>query len=98
MQGQSGLLGAGAPKILATSGRGHNPDEIAEMALARLIGVADTAAAPIRDQAHAFREQIRPLLVRYLGMAIRSDRTTLYNHLTAAGQHAAAELVRTLPV
>jgi hypothetical protein len=75
---------AGQVKSYATSGRGLNVDELSEMALAKLIHVADTAAPALQEQARIFREQIKIVLMRYMHQAIKSDRTTLYNQLKPA--------------
>ena len=83
----------GAVVVSTTTGRGLTPDEIADMALRKIIGIAETAPPPIRDQAIAFREQLRPVLVHYLYMAAKSDRTTLHHALKAAGQTEAADLI-----
>lgn len=91
-----GFLTKAAPgevKVFASSGRGHNAEEITEMALGKIISISNTAPAPIRDQAVAFREQLRPILIHYFKMAARSDRTTLHNKLKEVGQHEAADLV-----
>ena len=83
----------GAVHVMTTSGRGLSAAEIAEMALARIISIADTAPPGIRDQALAFRDQLRPILLHYLSMAARSERTTLCGQLVAAGRPDIAEIV-----
>jgi hypothetical protein len=47
----------------------------------------------IRDQAEAFKESIRHVLVRSLKQAVTSDRTTLANRLREAGH---PELIKLL--
>jgi len=79
-----------------TSGRGLNSDEITEMALNKLLHVADTAPPAIREQAVAFKDRMRVVVKHYVEQAQRSERTTVYNILAQAGQHDAAELVRKL--
>lgn len=82
-------------QIMATSGRGFTPEEVAERALNKIIYVGDQAHPVIRDQAQAFKEHIRHVLVFYMKEAIRSDRTTLANILTEAGH---PELVKLLEI
>jgi len=48
----------------------------------------------VKDQAKAFRNNIRAVLVFYMKEAIRSDRTTVYNALCDAGQKDLAEMIR----
>ncbi len=49
--------------------RGFNPEELAEQALNRIIYVGDQSHPAIRDQAQAFREHIRGVLVFYMTTA-----------------------------
>jgi hypothetical protein len=83
-------------KISTTENRGHSVEEIVEMCLDKIIYISDTAPAPIRDQAVAYRDNIRPLLVFYINKAVQSDRTTLYNELTRNGLVDAAKVIRRL--
>jgi hypothetical protein len=39
----------------------------------------------IRDQAEAFKNNLRVVLIQYLQQAVRSDRTTIANRLREAG-------------
>jgi hypothetical protein len=52
--------------------------------------------ASIRAQAHAFRGELLKTLVFYMREAVRSDRTTVYNALTDAGQTELAHYIRRL--
>lgn len=79
----SGALGI--VEVQTTDGRGFTPEEIAERALDKIIYVGSNAHPAIRDQAEAFKDHIRAVLVFYLHEAIRSDRVTLSNKLREAG-------------
>jgi len=83
----------GDVKAYATSGRGLNVEELADMAMRKLIHVADTAAPALQDQARMFKENVRVLLIQYMHQAIKSDRTTLYNKLRDAGNSEIAEII-----
>jgi hypothetical protein len=89
----SGGFEVGEVKAFGTSGRGLSVDEVADLALNKMLGVADSAPPVIRDQAQAFKERLRSVLVHYMRQAVRSDRTTLFNQLNKAGQHEAANLI-----
>jgi hypothetical protein len=78
------LLG-GDVMVQTTHGRGFTPEEIAERALDKIIAVSGTAPPAIADQAHAFRENIRKVLVYYMQEAVRSHNVTLVNKFTKAG-------------
>jgi len=94
MIGADGETLAGDVKAYTTSGRGLNVDELSEMALRKLIHVADTAAPALQEQARIFREQIKVVLMRYMHQAIKSDRTTLYNQLKPAHPDVAEIILR----
>lgn len=84
---------AGDVRAYSTSGRGLNVEELADMAMRKLIHVADTAAPALQDQARIFKESVRALMIAYMHQAIKSDRTTLYNKLRDAGNSEIAELI-----
>ena len=71
--------------VLTTSGRGFTPEEIADRALDKIIYVGANAHPLLREQAEAYRESIRNILVFYMQEAIRSHNTTLANKFHQAG-------------
>lgn len=75
----------GSVMVMATEGRGFTPEEIAERALDKIIYVGSHAHPAIREQAEAFRENIRGVLVHYLHEAVRSHNVTLVNKFKQAG-------------
>lgn len=93
MSGVVGVQGFGEVEIITTSGRGFTPEEIAERALNKIMHVGENAPPVIRDQALAFRDHIRGVLVYYMHEAVKSDRTTQANKLREAGH---PELVQVL--
>jgi len=78
------LLG-GQVRVETTENRGFTPEEVAERALDKIIYVGSQTHPAIRDQAEAFRESIRKVLVFYMKEAVRSDRVTLVNKFNKAG-------------
>lgn len=86
------LLGGGV-KVMSTQGRGFTPEEIAERALDKIIAVGGQSHPLIREQAEAFRENIRQVLVFYMKEAVRSHNVTLVNKFKKAGY---PELVKIL--
>ena len=79
------LLGGDGITVATTSGRGFTPEEIAERALDKIISVGSQSHPAIRDQAEAFRAQIKQVLIFYLHEAVKSHNVTLANKLTNAG-------------
>lgn len=81
--------------VHTVSGRGFTPEEIAERALDKIVSVSEDAPPVIRDQAIAYRNHIRQVLIFYMYEAIRSDHVTLTNKFTAAGHPELAALLDT---
>lgn len=75
----------GSVNVFTTHERGFTPEEIAERALDKIIHVGSSTHPAIRDQAEAFRDSIRQVLVYYMQEAVRSHNVTLANRLTKAG-------------
>jgi hypothetical protein len=87
------LLGGEGVKVMTTQGRGFTPEEVADRAVNKIISVGSQTHPVIRDQAEAFRESIRSVLVFYIKEAVQSDRVTVANKLKQAGH---PELVKLL--
>ena len=79
------LLGGTNVKVLTTSGRGFTPEEMAERALDKIISVGSQTHPAIRDQAEAFRNQIRQVLVYYMKETVRTHHVTLAKKFRNAG-------------
>lgn len=80
--------------VATTTDRGFTPEEIAERALDKIISVGGNSHPAIRDQALAFRENIRAVLVFYMHEAVKSDRTTIANRLRQAGHSDLLDLLK----
>jgi hypothetical protein len=72
---------------------GFTPEEVAERALDRIIQVGDQSHPLVREQAIAFRNHIREILVFYMNEAVKFDRVTLAHKLREAGR---PELIKLL--
>jgi hypothetical protein len=86
--------GVGSVVVHTTENRGSTPEEVAERCLEKIISVSGSAPEPIRQQAESFRDSLREVIVFYVKQAIQSDRTTVCNALTEAGQPELAQLIR----
>jgi hypothetical protein len=56
--------------------------------------VSETAPPAIREQADAFRNDLRQTLYFYIELARREERGTIANKMAKAGQTEMADLVR----
>ena len=83
-------------EVVTTQNRGHTPEEVAELCINKIVGISTTADPIIRQQAKAFKTQIKQVIIHYMKQAIQSDRTTVYNALLDAGEPKLADLIRIL--
>jgi hypothetical protein len=81
----NGSSEVGSVMVMTTQGRGSTPEEVAERALDKIIYVGSNAHPAIRDQAEAFKDSIRGILVHYMHEAVRSHNVTLVNKFKQAG-------------
>jgi hypothetical protein len=82
--------------VKTTENRGFTPEEITEDLLTKLIFISGESHPVIREQAVAFRDQIRPVIVYYMKQAVRSDRTTLAAQISKQGHIDMADIIRRL--
>jgi hypothetical protein len=83
----------GEIKAMGVSGRGFTPEELAENALDRIISISASADPVIRQQAEAFRNHIRAVLVSYGRQCVKSNHTTIANRLRDAGHPELTQLL-----
>lgn len=83
----------GEIKAMNVSGRGFTPEELSENAVDRIISISATADPVIRQQAEAFRDHIRSILISYGHQCIRSHGTTLTNRFRDAGHPELTKLL-----
>ena len=93
MLSASGGALLGEIKAMNVSGRGFTPEELADNAVDRIISISSSADPVIRQQAEAFRDHIRSVLISYGHQCIRSHGTTLTNRFRNAGH---PELIKLL--
>jgi len=83
----------GNVKVFTTENRGFTPEEIAERALDKIIYVGDRSHPVILEQARAFKESLRTVLIHYLNEAQQSERVTISAKLRAAGHPQIADMI-----
>ena len=81
----NGFNDVGNVMVMATEGRGFTPEEIAERALDKIIYVGSHTHPAIREQAEAFKNSIRQVLIHYMHEVVRSHNVTLVNKFNQAG-------------
>ena len=82
--------------VFTSDNGGHSPEQMAEMALIKIMVVSETAPPAIRDQALAYKDHIRKVLVFYMAKMAENERTSIYALMKQQGQHDLAEIIRSL--
>ena len=82
--------------VKTTNHRGHTVEEVAEMATNKIVSNSDEATAPIRAQAHAFKEVCKQVITYYMNEAVKNHVCTICNELEKQGQKDLANIIRRL--
>jgi hypothetical protein len=82
--------------VFTSDNRGHSAEQMAEMALNKIMTVSDTAPPVIREQAYAHRERLKEVLVFYMNRMCQSERTTIWALMKQQGHDDMAEIIRRL--
>ena len=88
--------GAANPLVFTTTDRGHSPEEMAEMAMNKIMVVSKDAPPVIRDQAIAHRDKLKEILIFYMNRMAQSERTTIWALMRQQGHEDMAEIIRRL--
>lgn len=83
-------------QAVTTNNKGLSVDYWADRLLVKIVHVADDSDSLIHQQAIEFKDAIRQIIAVYMGLAIKSDRTTLYNLFIQQGHSDMAEILRRL--
>lgn len=92
----SGGAFVGNVKVFTTDNRGFNPDEMAEMALDKILYVGQNSHPAIIEQARAFKENIRQVLVEAFTQAQQEERNTICMKLALQGRNDLADIIRSI--
>jgi len=91
-----GSMQVGSVKVATTNYEGFSIEHWTERILDKIIMVAEGSDSIIHQQAIEFKNEIRVVLTAFLALAIKSDRTTLYNLFLQQGHPDMAEILRKL--
>ena len=86
----------GKLSVTTTDNRGHTVEEVADMATDKIISISDQAPAPIREQAHVFKETCKKVIAYYMQEAVNNHICTICNLLEKQGQKDLANIIRRL--
>ena len=82
--------------VTTKDNRGHTIEEVAEMATNKIVSISDTAPAPIKAQAHAFKNACHKIIVYYMQEAVNNHMCTICNLLEKQGRKDLANIIRRL--
>ena len=86
----------GQVQVFTSNDGGHSPETMADMAMNKIMTINEKAPPPIKDQAVAYRNNIRDIIVYYLKQMAKSERTTIWALLKKQGHADMAEIIRRL--
>jgi len=96
MSSSVGASEIGNALVFTSDNGGHSPEDMAEMALNKIMMVSDNAPPVIRDQAYAHRQRLKEVLIYYMNKMCQSERTTLWALMKQQGHDDMAEIIRRL--
>lgn len=86
----------GTIKVFTTANRGFTPEEIADRTLEKIIYVGEKSHPLIVEQAKAFKESIREVLVNSLQEAQSAAKTDICAKLAQNGYQSLSQIIRGL--
>ena len=92
----NGEGGLGTVSVFTSTNGGHTPEQVAEMALNRIIQVNESAPSVIKEQALVYKGRLREILIYYMNSMAKSERTTIWALMKKQGHNDIAEIIRRL--
>ena len=92
----NGEGGLGTVSVFTSTNGGHTPEQVAEMALNRIIQVNESAPPVIKEQALAYKDRLRGILIYYMNSMAKSERNTIWALMKKQGHNDIAEIIRRL--
>ena len=86
----------GSVSVSTSENGGLSDEQIAQIVLDKICIVSNTAPEPIRQQAFAYKENIRKILLDYVALAKKEERASIVNILEKNGGNDLANLIRRL--
>ena len=91
-----GVGEVGNVNVVTTNNAGLPIEHWAERATNTIVSVGSNSHPLIKEQAEAFKEQVRHVVKYYMDEAVKSDRTTLIDELEMNNQKDMADILRRL--
>jgi len=91
-----GVSQAGSVNIMTSDKGGLTNEQIADLAVDKIVSISDEAPAHIRQQANQFREHLKKVMYYYLLLARSEERGSIIQVLESSGHKEMAEYIRRL--
>ena len=91
-----GVSQTGNVNVMTSDKGGLTNEQIADLAVDKIVSISDQAPPHIRQQANQFREHLKKVLYHYLLLARKEERASIVHILRSNGQKEMAEYIRRL--
>ena len=91
-----GITNVGNVNVHTSQNGGLTNEQVADLAVDKIVSISDDAPPHIRQQAKQFREHLKKVLYNYLLLARREERASIVHILRSNGQKELAEYIRRL--
>ena len=86
----------GSVNVKTSDNGGLTNEQVADLAVDKIVSISDEAPAHIRQQANQFREHLKKVMYHYLLLARKEERATIVQQIKDAGQPDLANIIRRL--
>ena len=91
-----GVSTVGSVNVHTSKNGGLTNEQVADLAVDKIVSISDDAPPHIRQQAKQFREHLKKVLYHYLLLARKEERASIVHILRSNGQKELAEYIRRL--
>jgi len=91
-----GVSKIGNVNVMTSNEGGLTNEQIADLAVDKIVSISNDAPPHIRQQANQFREHLKNVLYHYLLLARNEERGSIIQALRSSGQKETAEYIRRL--
>ena len=91
-----GVSKIGKVNVMTSEQGGLTNEQIADLAVDKIVSISNDAPPHIRQQANQFREHLKNVLYHYLLLARNEERGSIIQALRSSGQKETAEYIRRL--
>ena len=91
-----GVSQAGKVNVMTSDKGGLTNEQIADLAVDKIVSISDEAPSHVRQQANQFRDHLKKVLYHYLVLARKEERGSIIHILRSNGHKEMAEYIRRL--